>query len=95
MAKKDKTRAHLLPKRLADKAVEMVTVAGMTVPDCLAEQLAVDLQQIIADAAQQTANDEQSILGELRLQLDDCLMGGTDGMPDTPTEDPTMPPGAP
>ena len=70
--------------RLTEAVTSTLNAANVACSDCTAEQLAVDLQQIISDSAQQTAMDELSILGELLLLLDDCKMGGTDGTPDPP-----------
>jgi len=75
---------------MSDAVMDSLDAAGIDCPDCLAEQLAVNLQQIIADAAQQTANDEQSILGELQLLLDDCQSGVIPPPPD-PGTDPAAP----
>ena len=72
MPKKDKNQKQYLPKKLAAKVVEILATAGMTVPDCTAEELAVAMQEIIRDAAMATYQDEESIYGELLLLLDDC-----------------------
>ena len=72
MPKKDKNQKQYLPKKLAAKVVEILATAGMTVPDCTAEELAVAMQDIIIAAAMATYQDEERIGGELRLLLDDC-----------------------
>ena len=50
-------------------------------PDCTAQQLAVDFQTIIRNAAYQTYLDTEDVLAELQLELDDCLNSGSGGPP--------------